>query len=74
MPGYQVILFALSFAFMWVEILKWGVTKPFNCVKCMTGWSAFFIAWGFHTPYWYFYLPLGLMAGAIYSALKLRYL
>jgi hypothetical protein len=74
MPGYLIIIFALSISFTWVEILKWGVTKPFNCVKCMTGWVSLILAFSFHTPYWFFYLFVGLFVGAIYSAVKMRYL
>lgn len=74
MPGYLVLFFSFSIAFVWVEILRWGVTKPFNCVKCMTSWLSFFMAYAFHTPFWYFYLFAGLMIGAIYSAVKMRYL
>lgn len=74
MPGYQVIIFALAFAFMWVHNLKWGVTKPFNCMKCMTGWSAFALAFIFGTPHWYLYLPLGLLAGGLFSAIQMRWL
>lgn len=74
MPGYQVILFALSIAFVWVEILKIGVVKPFTCVKCMCGWFALILAFYFDTPYWPLYLFVGLFAGAMYSAIKMRYL
>lgn len=74
MPGYHVLFFALAIAFTWVEVLKWGVTKPFNCVKCMTGWVALILAAVFHTPFWYLYLPAGLFVGAIYSAIKMRHL
>lgn len=74
MPGYQVLFFALAIAFAWVEVLKWGVTKPFNCVKCMTGWVALLLAVILHTPFWYLYLPAGLFVGAIYSAVKMRWL
>src|SRR4051812_43418277 len=74
MPGYQALFFALAIAFTWVEVLKWGVTKPFNCVKCMTAWVALILAVVFHTTFWYLYLPAGLFVGAIYSAIKLRWL
>jgi hypothetical protein len=74
MPGYLVILFSLSLAFLFAEVLHWGVRKPFNCVKCLTGWFSLFMAFGFNTPYWYFYLPLGLFAGAMYTAIKYRWL
>lgn len=74
MSGLQVIVFALSFAFMWVEVLKWGSVKPFNCMKCMAGWAAVILAFTFHVPYWPFYLPVGAFIGSIFSALKMRYL
>jgi hypothetical protein len=74
MQGYQVIIIALSMAFTWVEVMKWGVTKPFNCVKCMTGWISLLIAGVFHVPYWPFYLFIGLFSGAMYSAIKMRWL
>ncbi len=74
MQGYQVILFAFSVAFVHVEVLKWGRVKPFNCVKCLTGWFSLILAFCFHTPFWYFYLFIGLFVGALYSALKMRYL
>lgn len=74
MPGYMVIFFSFSIAFTWVEILKWGVVKPFNCVNCMSGWTSLLMAFAFHTPFWYFYLFAGLLVGSIYSAIKMRYL
>jgi hypothetical protein len=74
MPGSLVLFFALSLAFLWVEIMKWGVTKPFNCVKCMSGWIALILAVLFHTSFWYLYLPAGLFVGAMYSAIVMRYL
>lgn len=74
MTGLQVIVFALSFSFMWVEVLRWGVTKPFNCLKCMTGWSALILAFTFHAEFWYLYLPVGVFIGALFTAIKLRWL
>jgi hypothetical protein len=74
MTGLQVIVFALPFAFMWVEVLKWGVVKPFNCIKCMTGWIAVILALTFHVEFWYMYLPLGLFVGAMFEGIKMRWL
>lgn len=79
MPGYLVILFALSLAFVWVEVFRMGRRpafnyKPLNCVPCLTGWLSLAIAYGFSTPYWYFYIAVGLFAGSMFSALKMRYL
>ncbi len=74
MTGWQVVIFALAFAFMWVELLKWGSVKPFNCIKCLTGWVALVLAFTFHVQFWYMYLPVGLFVGAMFEAIKLRYL
>lgn len=74
MSGIQVIMFALSFAFMWVEVLRWGAVKPFNCLKCMTGWIALILAFTFHVEFWPLYLPLGLFVGAVFGAVKMRWL
>jgi hypothetical protein len=73
MPGYLVILFALGLALGVKETLHIP-RKPFNCMKCLTGWFSFFIALGFGTDYWYFYLGLGLLAGALFDSIKMRYL
>lgn len=74
MTGLQVIVFALSFAFMWVDVLRWGSVKPFNCLKCMTGWTALLLALFFHVELWYFYLPVGLFVGAMFEGIKMRWL
>lgn len=74
MQGYLVIIFALSIAFTWVEVLKWGNVKPFTCVKCMAGWIALIIAGVTHTPFWFLYLFVGVFTGALFEATKMRYL
>lgn len=73
MNGFEVILFSLSLAFTWVEVLKiFPHIKPFNCVKCLTGWIALILALLFHTPFAWLYLFVGLMVGAMFSAFKAR--
>jgi hypothetical protein len=74
MTGLQVIFFALACAFTWVEILKCGVIKPFNCLKCMCGWFALILAFAFHVEFWYMYLPAGLFVGAMFEGIKMRWL
>src|SRR5688500_10232529 len=75
MTGLQVIIFALSFAFMWVEVLKWWKhIKPFNCLKCMTAWAAVILAFMFHVEFWYMYLPAGLFVGAMFEGIRMRWL
>lgn len=74
MTGMQVVVFALALAFTWVEVLKWGVIKPFNCIKCLTGWFSLILAYTFPVEWWPLYLPLGLFVGAVFTAIKLRWL
>jgi hypothetical protein len=71
--GFMCILFSLSFAFWWVEILRlFKTVKPFNCLKCMTGWVSLIVAVLFHVPDPYMYLFIGLFVGAITDQLKQR--
>lgn len=74
MTGLQVIVFALAIAFTWVEVLKWGVTKPFNCLKCMTAWAAVILAFAFHVEFWLMYLPVGLFVGSMFEGIRMRWL
>lgn len=74
MTGVEVIVFSLACAFVWVNILKWGVTKPFTCLKCMTGWFALIFAFSHHVEFWPLYLPLGLFVGAVFSSIQMRWL
>lgn len=74
MTGLQVVVFALACAFVWVDVMKWGVTKPFNCIKCMTGWIAVLFAFGHHVEFWPLYLPLGVFVGAVFSSIQMRWL
>jgi hypothetical protein len=74
LSGPAVLFFSLACAFTWVEVLKWGVTKPFTCIKCMSGWIALLFALIFHVDHWYLYLPAGLFIGALFEAIKMRWL
>jgi hypothetical protein len=74
MTGLQVIVFSLACAFVWVDILKWGITKPFNCTKCMTGWFSLLFAFMFHVPFWPMYLIAGLFVGSMFEGIKMRWL
>lgn len=74
MTPTQIILFALSLAFVWVDILRWGIHKPFNCCKCMTGWFALLLAGVSGADYWYLYAPLGVFAGAMFEGIRMRWL
>lgn len=74
MPGYAVLFFALALAFMWVEVMHWGYKKPFSCVKCMSGWFALILALTFHTHFWYLYPFAGVFVGAMWSAVKMKWL
>jgi hypothetical protein len=74
MTGIQAIVFGFSCAFTWVEVLRLGSRKPFNCLKCMCGWFTLIIAGVCHVEYWPFYLPVGVTVGAVFSAIKMRWL
>lgn len=74
MTGLQVVVFSLAFAFTWVEVLKLGVHKPFNCLKCMTGWVALILAFTFHVQFWYMYMFVGVFVGAMLEGIKMRWL
>lgn len=74
LSGPAVLFFSLACAFTWVEILKWGVTKPFICIKCMSGWIALLFSLVFHVDHWYLYWPGGLFIGALFEATKMRWL
>lgn len=74
MSGLQVLFFGLCLAFTWVEVLKLGRKKPFNCMKCMCGWLTMIVALLFHVEFWYLYLFAGLFTGAMFSAIKMRHL
>ena len=69
LTGGEVILFALAIAFTLVEVVK-----LFPCMKCVTGWTALLLAIAFHTPFAWVYLFVGLMAGAVFSSIKMRWL
>ncbi len=74
MQPYQIVILALSLGFFWTEKLRWGVTKPFNCMACMTGWFALIIACtqiGWHGV---LYAPVGVFAGSLFTGIKMRYL
>lgn len=75
MPGYQIVFYALALAFCQIEVIHFGSVKPFNCIKCMTGWYALILALvcghGWHSL---IYLPVGVFVGAIYSAIQMRWL
>lgn len=74
MINFNILLLSLSLAFCQVEVVHFGSVKPFNCIKCMTGWYA--LTLGCMSIGWHgiIYLPLGVFVGAIYSAIEMRYL
>jgi hypothetical protein len=72
--NFEIIGLSLCLAFMWVEVLKWGVTKPFNCVKCMTAWISLLIGCSQIGWFGIIFLPVGLFVGAMWEAIKDRWL
>ena len=74
LPGAVVLFFSLSLAFYWVEIRKKSKVKPFNCLKCMTGWISLIMAFMFHVPFCLLYLFAGLFVGSLFDRAAMRYL
>lgn len=70
----QVLALSLAFASFWVHTLKIGVTKPFTCVKCMCGWFTIPFSLYLGIEHWFLMPPLGVLVGAIYSNIKMRWL
>jgi hypothetical protein len=84
----SIIVISLAIAFCWVEFIqpttvaivfiltgnKLLDSKPFNCIKCLTGWIALAIGVYLHGWLGLVYLPLGVFTGAIFSAIQMRYL
>ena len=74
MLSIKIIIYALSLAFCQVEVMHFGSVKPFNCIKCMTGWYA--LALGLIWMGWpgIWMLPVGVFIGGIFEAGKMRFL
>jgi hypothetical protein len=72
--NFYILFLALSCAFLWVEVWKIGRVKPLNCVKCLTGWFALIFACVEYGAGGILYAPMGIFIGAMYSAIKMRYL
>lgn len=73
MLNYNIILLALSLAFCQVEVIHFGSVKPFNCIKCMTGWYALILGCIAHGWHGLVYLPAGVFVGALFDRAKTRY-
>lgn len=76
MINFNILLLALAWAFCQIEVIHFGSIKPFNCLKCMTGWYALALACFVYGYGWrgIIYLPLGVFVGAIFSGIKMRWL
>ena len=75
MSGFTIVFLGLVAAFNQVEILHFGSVKPFNCVKCLTGWYSFMFACIAHYGWQsLIFLPVGVFIGAMFEAIKMRWL
>lgn len=75
----MIIFFALCLAFFVVEVvprIKLTNRKPFNCMMCMTGWCSMLLAvWqGVYWPYMLLLGVAGVFVGAMFGAIKMRWL
>lgn len=75
---WQVVGLGLCIAFTLVELrprIKLFERKPFNCMMCMCGWCAAGVALAAGYE-WYslLFLPVGFFIGAMFGAIKMRWL
>lgn len=74
MSGFEIVFCGLVAAFFQIEVIHFGSVKPFNCVRCMTGWYSLIIGCIAHGWHGIIFLPIGVFVGSIYSAIQMRYL
>lgn len=90
MQAIYIILVALSFSFCYVEyvhskfvafgkrVLLYNNVfidrKPFNCVKCLTGWLSMIAGIYLYGLIGLLLLPVGVFAGYIFSCIQMRWL
>lgn len=75
-PGaFWILLFALSLAFVCVYTFTWMPKfKPFNCLKCMTGWITLIISLLYGHPNAILLMAVGIFIGAIFDSIQSRWL
>lgn len=75
-PGaHWILFFALSASFVWVYTLGWWKRiKPFKCLKCMCGWTTLLICIVVGHDNQLFMVLAGVFAGALFDAVKSRWL
>lgn len=74
LSGWFVTLVGLAIAVVWVDKLKWGSVKPWNCAGCLSGWFTLILAFLFHVEVWYLYVFIGAFAGIVYEKFCMRWL
>jgi hypothetical protein len=74
MQGYEIVVLSLALSFTFVEVIKPFKFKPFNCIKCMSGWFGLAIGVYNYSCYGIGYIFICLFFGAIFEAIKMRYL
>lgn len=79
MTPVEIILAGLALSFCWVELLypliRVKLVKPFNCGMCLSGWVSFGLS--LINGYIYssiLFLAVGVFVGAMYGAIKMRWL
>lgn len=77
---FEILFYALALAFSWVYYARPALPtstnkKPLNCLKCMTGWFALFLALvsgNYITAV--LFLAAGVFVGAMVEGIMMRYL
>lgn len=83
---YDILLIGFAMAFCITTVMHIRF-KPFNCLPCMSGWCSLAVAWAYYgeVSNWQVhgvgiillvlaYFPLGYLIGAIFEAIKMRWL
>ena len=70
----QIIILALSLAYCWVDVLRIGKVRPFNCIMCMTGWFALLCGVVEYGVKGAMFMPVGVFTGMLFENLRMRYL
>lgn len=73
---FNILAFSLAMAYSFTSIFRGRLfqRKPFNCVKCLTGWAA--LITGLLLQGWpgLIYLPFGFITGALWEKICMRWL
>lgn len=73
---FTLLFISLAIANAFVSVFRGAIfqRKPFNCVKCLTGWTALILGLCCYQIQGVWYLPAGLFVGGLYEEVRMRWL